>query len=65
MKQIVSEVSYAQVIKTKKKEMEVEVVRKNDFMDLIKNKTGVLIPDHAVDALVPLVKLDSKFDEIF
>ena len=55
-------------MKSKKKEIKTELLRKDDFLNVVKSRIGVDLsePEHCelVDVLVHLLQLDAKYYDV-
>ena len=65
---LISQHKYEQLVKSKKKEIKIELIRKDDFLALIKARMGLDLsePEHCelVDILVHLLQLDPKYYDV-
>ena len=65
---LISQHKYEQLVKSKKKEIKTDLIRKDDFLALIKARMEIDLtePEHCelVDILVHLLQLDPKYYDV-
>ena len=62
---IIAEKTEQQKVKQKGKEVTLQLIKRDNFFDIIKEKTGVQISSEVQELLQPVLMLDTKYPDIF
>lgn len=66
---VLEERKYEQLVKSKKKEARVELIKRDDFLEIIRERTQIDIASVAdgliVEILSQILQLDSKYNDVF
>lgn len=67
--QLLSVLKYEQLVKSKKKEVKLELIRRDDFLGVIRDRMGIDLSQPEGDSIVSLLsgmlQLDSKYQDVY